>query len=500
MIAMEDWVTIKTLKAKNPAMSLREISRLVQISPHTVKSALENKEAPSYQRESSTTGKLAPFKEVIFEMLNVKRFKGSRILEELRSKGYTGGKTALYEFLSSIRIETKKHFTPYETAPGVQSQFDWSPYTILIGGALTKIIVFSYINAFSRYQIYEGSLSENQGAVFEAIENSLTESQGVPQRIQTDNAKVFVTNASRSNFCWNERYLQFCGHYGYEPSRSLPGHPWSKGKVEKPFEYLETHFIVGSSFESFEDFISKLKAFQQKVNTRLHATIKTSPAELIAKDRETFSALPSTRYVGVKEETRKVTQDCLLSFNGSRYSVPWMFAGKYIWLRVSKGFFLELYSQANVRIATHRLSMKKGAVIIERSHYRANPNAQTSFDRLRATFIESFPAYELFLEKLHAQKRLGARGHLFQILEIAEMYHHADFCKALDLSLEYNVFTTAFIKGVLEKNCKHTTEVSRINLNQQFPSSDVSCNLSDYQLFPNGTDQQSQLLFQDTKL
>ena len=108
--------------------------------------------------------------------------------------------------------------------------------------------------------------------------------------------------------------------------------------------------------------------------------------------------------------------------------------------------------------------MKKGAVIIERSHYRANPNAQTSFDRLRATFIESFPAYELFLEKLHAQKRLGARRHLFQILEIAKMYLPADFCKALDLSLEYNVFTAAFIKGALEKNCKHTTEVSRINL------------------------------------
>ena len=120
---MEDWVTIKTLKAKNPTMSLREISRLVQISPHTVKSALENKEPPSYQRASLTTGKLEPFKEVVFEMLNVKKFKGSRILEELRSKGYTSGKTVFYELLNSMRIEAKSHCIPYETAPGVQSQF-----------------------------------------------------------------------------------------------------------------------------------------------------------------------------------------------------------------------------------------------------------------------------------------------------------------------------------------------------------------------------------------
>ena len=58
MIAMEDWVTIKTLKAKNPSMSLREIGRLIQISPHTVKSALESAVTPSYERTSPSTAKL----------------------------------------------------------------------------------------------------------------------------------------------------------------------------------------------------------------------------------------------------------------------------------------------------------------------------------------------------------------------------------------------------------------------------------------------------------
>lgn len=492
MIAMEDWVTIKNLKAKNPTISLREIGRLVKVSPHTVKSALETNEAPSYQRDTSTTSKLEVFKEVIFEMVNVKHFKGSRILAELHSKGYAGGKTALYELLATIRMESKKQCTPYETAPGVQSQFDWSPYTVLIAGELTRVTIFSYINAFSRYQVFDGSLCENQGAVFEAMENSLTESGGVPQRIQTDNAKVFVTNASRNNFCWNEHYLQFCGHYGFEPSRSLPGHPWSKGKVEKPFQYLETHFIAGGSFESFTDLITKLKAFQGTVNARLHATIQTSPIELIAKDREAFSSLPATRYVGVKEEMRKATQDCLLSFNGSRYSVPWMFAGKYVWLRISRGFFLEIYSQANVCIALHRLSLKKKAVIIDKSHYRISPNAEASFDRLWSAFLESFPGYALFLEKLHAQKRLNPRRHLFQILEIAKMYHAADVCKALDLSLEYNVFTSSFIKGVLEKYYTLTAEVSRTKPKGQLPSTDVSCNLNDYQLALLHTDQRPQ--------
>lgn len=470
-------------------MSLREISRLIKISHHTVKAALEAVEAPSYKRTFVANDKLGPFKEIIGEMLNQKKLKGSRILNEIRSKGYDGGKTALYEYLDSIRIDSKKHFTPYETNPGVQSQFDWSPYTVIIAGELTKVIVFSYINAFSRYIIFEGSLTENQGAVFEAMENSFTESGGVPERVQTDNAKVFVKNASANNFAWNERYLQFCGHYGFNPSRSIPGHPWSKGKIEKPFQYLETHFISGNSFNIFSNFISQLKFFQATVNARLHATIKTSPDELIAEDRKIFSPLPETRYVGVKAEIRRVTQDCLLSFNGSRYSVPWMFAGKFIWLRVSRGYFLELYSQANVAIATHQLSTVKGAVIIDKSHYRVSPGAEISFDRLKVRFMESFPDYELFVEKLHAQKRINPRRHLFQILEIAKLYHVDDVRKAIDQSMEYNIFTAHFIKGMLEKECSHTTEISRLTLKSELPQVAVSCSLADYQqaLFPDDT-------------
>ncbi len=477
---MEDWVAIRALKAKKPKMSLREISRLIKISHHTVKVALESAEAPAYKRSSVSNNKLEPFKEVIGEMLNKKHLKGSRILNEIRSKGYTGGKTALYEFLDSIRVDTQKHFTPYETAPGIQSQFDWSPYTVPIAGVLTKVIVFSYINAFSRYIIFEGSLTENQGAVFEAMENSFAESGGLPERVQTDNAKVFVKNASVKNFAWNERYLQFCGHYKYNPSRSLPAHPWSKGKIEKPYQYLETHFIAGNQFESFSDFIKKLKLFQATVNARLHATIKTSPDELIAEDRKTFSALPETRYVGVKEEIRRVTQDCLLSFKGSRYSVPWMFAGKFVWLRVSRGFFLEIYSQANVSIATHKLSTVSKAVVIDKSHYRASPSTEISFDRLKVRFLEIFPEYELFIEKLHAQKRIEPRRHLFHILEIAKLYHEDDVRKAFNYSIENNIFTSHIIKGVLEKDCARTTEVSRMKLKSELPQGGVSCDLTEY--------------------
>jgi transposase len=411
---------------------------------------------PEYQRAGKENPKLMPFKEIIFEMVNVKGFRGSRIFEEIRSKGYAGGKTALYSYLEKIRIEVEKHYTPYETAPGEQSQFDWSPYTVLVGDVRTKIVVFSYINSFSRYQNYEVSLSEDQGSVFEALEQSLVASGGVPGRVQTDNAKVFVKNASKNNFQWNERYLHFCGHYGFEPTRSLPRHPWSKGKVEKPFQYLEDHFIAGSSFEDFEDLQRKLKDFEHQVNTRVHSTIKTTPEELVTKDREMFSPLPETGYIGIKEEIRKVSFDCLLSFNGSRYSAPWMFAGKQVWVKVGKGYYLEIYSQANRLVARHKLSMQKGAIVIENAHYRGNNRTTGNFQRLKELFSKDFPHQGIFLEKLQAQKRINAHRHLFQFLELAKLYDKKDLDKAIGVCIEYNVFNASFIAGFLEKNFKPT--------------------------------------------
>ena len=115
---------------------------------------------------------------------------------------------------------------------------------MLIDNILTKIYIYLYIYAFSLYKILEVSLYASQFSVFEAFENSICECGGFLQHVQIDNDKCFVSNPSKEHFQWNQRYLQFCGHYGYKLSRSLPRHPWSKVKVDKPFAFIEDNFIT----------------------------------------------------------------------------------------------------------------------------------------------------------------------------------------------------------------------------------------------------------------
>lgn len=492
MIRMEDWVTIKTLKAKDASISNRQIARQLGISHNTVKAALERTLAPEYNKKGKRQSALEPFKEIIFEMANIKKFRGSRILNEVRSKGYQGSNTAFYDFLQNIKLTKEKHFTPYETAPGEQSQFDWSPYTVFIGGKITNIYVYSYINSFSRYQILEVSLSQNQAAILEALEQSIIESDGPCLRLQTDNAKSFVINASKNNFQWNPRYLNFCGHYGFTPTRSLPGHPWSKGKVEKPFSFIEAHFIAGSSFEDFQDLHNKLKVFQQEINKRIHSTTKTAPVELFEKERLTLLPLPENRYVGIKEETRKVSYDCLIAYGASRYSVPWMFAGKLVWIKISKGYYLQVYSQSNKLIASHRLSLTKGSVNIVQEHYGSSRALQEGLETLKQKFLELFPEEELFFEKLKAQKRMHAAKELQHILSLSTLYTRDDFTEALKKAFEYNIFNHSFISGYLEKNHKQSFRIEPIGITfgtGEMPKVNVKRDLIQYKLFtnPSGT-------------
>ncbi|OVE79786.1 hypothetical protein BVY01_01585 [bacterium I07] len=469
MITMEDWVTIKNLKKRHPKMGTRKIAEILGVSRNTVRRALRSDQAPEYKRDPQVNPEIEPFTDIIYEKLLVKRLRGSRILEDIRSKGYQGSQSAFYRHLTKLQAPNRRTYQRYETGPGEQALFDWSQYTVRMDGQLTKVYVFNCILGFSRYRVYEASLSQNQSAVFEAMERSFHQMGGITERVQTDNAKCFVTKASRENFQWNKRYLAFCGHYGFKPSRCLPGHAWANGKVENPFDYLEDHFIEDNSFSSFEDFLVRLKKFESRVNARKHGTTHLPPDVLMDTERSSLLALPECRYVDIKEPVRKVTSDCLISFDGNRYSVPWIFANKEVWLHVSQGYYLELYSSNNRLIARHKISLQKGKIIMNPEHYKNHKVERGNWNRICRTFLDRFPDYGWFVDHLKTQKRINPNYHLTQILDTAQFFASQDMEKAFAACRKYNVYTSSFVRGYLENHATSQEPVTRLRTPAVYP-------------------------------
>jgi hypothetical protein len=66
---------------------------------------------------------------------------------------------------------------------------------------------------------------------------------------------------------------------------------------------------------------------------------------------------------------RQVTKDCLISYGGNRYSVPYRYAGRTVTVRegLDSGAIRVFHQQD--WIAEHRLAQGKGEMVIEAAHY-----------------------------------------------------------------------------------------------------------------------------------
>ena len=449
---MEAWTAIRYLHAQGK--SIRAIARELGLSRNTVRTALRKDAPPHFVRPKRANPRVEPFAVQIEQMLVEKRFIGSRILRELRALGYDGGKTPLYEYLRSLKAKAlpSRVTERFETDPAEQGQFDWSPYTIPLGDVVTRVVVFCLTLAFSRRKFYWLSLDETQVSVFEALEAALHYFGGSPKHVLVDNALAFVSDASPQHFAWNRHFLELCGHYRIEPRACQPARPRTKGKVERPFFYLEQHFIKGNRWDDFDRFASALVTFTvEELDTVIHSTTGERPIDRFQVERPLLTPLPATPFVGTHEEMRKVSWDCLISFRGSRYSVPWPYAGKHVWLRASQGRKFVVRSQCGEQIACHSLAAKKGLTHIDPSHYeglrRSLPKTRIL---LQESFLRLFPEHTAFVDGLLIQQKNNALQHLRAILGLAEVYPPAALATAFVAAKEYNTYSHRFIRGLLE--------------------------------------------------
>ena len=499
---MEDWVSIRSLKSKNPDLGTRKIAKLLGVSRNTVKKALASDKAPEYNKGIKKVNEnIEPFVGFIKDSFLKKNLKASRILKDIKSKGYKGSTYALYAYIRNELKPIKEDvgnnnfyaFKSYETDPSEQMQFDWAHYTVPIGREIVKIYIHQTILGFSRLKFYDVTLSITQSDVLNALEESFHFFGGVCDRIQVDNAKVFIDNASRDNLMWNKRFLHFCGFYGVKPTRSIPGHPWSKGKVEKPFDYLENHFIMGNEFKSFEDLRDRLKKFQEEVNLLLHgATNEITKVKFETCEAEFLKQLPMDnltgeikKYVGFKEEFRKVTGDCLISYKNNKYSVPHHFASKEVWIRIVQGVTLEVYSSKNKLIASHKLTLAKKKVIIDKEHfigYRTNQcdTIAASSSRLIDRFA-NYTNIHKFIENIKVQKRINPSHHLYKVANLFEYYSDEDCIVAMEECFTLNLFNANIIKGYISQTAK--LKEDNLNLfNIELPKGDIKRDLGEYKL------------------
>jgi hypothetical protein len=204
-----------------------------------------------------------------------------------------------------------------------------------------------------------------------------------------------------------------------------------------------------------------------------------------------LTPLPEARFVGTLALSRKVSWDCLVSFRGSRYSVPAVYAGQLVWLLVSRGTHLLVLDARRAVIAEHALSATKGTTVSQDEHYaplRRGP-ART-YVVLAEQFLARFPQHAAFLEGLTRQHKLNPAAHLRGVLELALLYDAAPLEHAFAVAQEYQTYSHGFIRGLLESGEPPTTGAAASPAaalpGRALPPAPVRCDLGRYQRLLEG--------------
>jgi transposase len=453
VLSVEQWQTIRHLAALG--WSQRRIARETGVSRNTVNAALAAEHPPAYAR-TATPSPLASWKELVEDGLR-KGFSGARMLEELRQAGYQGARSVFYAHWAPL-VEARRAPVAacrFETDPGEQAQFDWSENTLSFGGIATRVYVFSLVLGYSRRVHWFPSLGVNQAAVFEALEAGFRHFGGACRYVLVDNAKVFLSRHRGPEVQWNPNFLRLCGHYSVQPIASTPRHPQSKGKVEHPFGCLEQRFLVGAAWRDWDHFQAELAAFEARWEQRIHGTTKVTPQERFTAEQSRLLPLPERPFLHWQETFRQVSKDCLISFEGVRYSVPWMYAGKEVLVRPSQGRAVEVYAPAGKLLARHLLRPSGSPPVLLAEHYeglrrRHWAAGQTLARRFRERY-GSHDSAEAFLQRLLAQHRHQPEAPLRQVLELLTTVPEAVALAALAEAVEFNLCTPRFLAEQLRR-------------------------------------------------
>ncbi len=422
MITVETWQRIRHLAAQG--IPARAIAREVGVSRNTVRAVLASDGWEGYSRAHTCGKDLEPHRPAVEAGLR-RGLRGCRLLRLVRDAGYEGSQATFYRWLHQVKeaVKPRPAACRFETDPGEQAQFDWSPYTVLLGGEPTDVFVFSLLLGYSRRVHWFPSLADNMDAIFEAVVAGFAHFDGCCRSLLVDNAKAFVLRHRGSDLAWNERFLSLCGHFGVQPIAGTPGHPQSKGKVENPFSSLETWVITGGEWRDFEHFQGEIALFEADWEQRIHGTTKQRPIDRFEEERGLLLPLPPDPWSVLAREFRQVSNDCLISFGGVRYSVPWEHAGQKVRVRASQGRQLVVCDAGGVEIARHVKQPSGAPPVIASAHYeglrrRHQASLAGLVTRFRERYGSASQTAERFLGLLLATHRHHPERALAGVLEL----------------------------------------------------------------------------------
>ncbi|MGH7685377.1 MAG: IS21 family transposase [Candidatus Dormibacteria bacterium] len=362
---MEDFLDIVDLWRQG--RSLSEIARQTGHDRKTVRRLVQHG-LPGPRTPRLVSSKLDPFREyLITRVVNDKVTNAAVLFDEIRARGYTGGRSILWDFLRPLRSVLEDKVTVrFETPPGKQAQVDWGEFK---KPGMRRVHGFALTLGWSRAGYLDFSDTQALVALLRCHEHAFAYLGGVPEEVLYDRMKtVWLRDDHRGDPVFHPGLLDFAAHYGYRPRLCRARRPQTKGKVENGIGYVRKNFwprVV--SYRGAEELVPQAHTWlTDTANVRIHGTTGERPIDRLPLEHlRRLDGVPPYRALVL--ERRRVDRDSYVSYAGNWYSVPAEHASREVWVRQTEDRVIVAHDDQV--IADHPLAAGRRLRITDPRHF-----------------------------------------------------------------------------------------------------------------------------------
>lgn len=432
--------------------SSREIGKLLNISRNTVKAILKQGVDIPFQPRKNKETEIYPLLTELFIRCLGNAVRIQEVLEEEYAVNI--GYTTLKRYLQNAGLRAPvKRVGEYCFNPGEEMQHDTSPHWVLLGAKKIKVQCASLILGYSRklFMQYYPCFTRFEAKTF--LKAAIEFMGGSCQRCVIDNTSVILYAGSGSNAVVSPEMMTFSRMYGFEFMAHRINHADRKGKIERPFFYIENNFLAGRVFKDWGDLNRQAKEWCLTANQKEKRILGMAPETAFIQEKPYLVSLPEVLPPVYEHYQRLVDCQGYVNLETNRYSAPETLIGKTV--DVYKYPETVRFFYKHREIAVHpRLSGKRYERSRLLSHHSQNHKKQAhqAASKTEAELRGHCALLDQYVSALKKHVRGSGHRPLNRLLNLKRMYPAEAFLCALEKAHHYGLYDLNRLEDLIIKS------------------------------------------------
>jgi transposase len=428
--------------------SLREISHLLKLSRNTVRRILRRPPQAPVQRSAAPP--VDARSERIATAFRQARGNAVRAQQLLADEGIEVTYSSLTRWIRQADLrEPPRRAGEFTLLPGMEMQHDTSPHRVTIAGRTVTAQCASLVLAYSRrlFAQYYPRFTRFEAKHF--LLEAARFMDGTGKVCIIDNTSVVLAAGSGADAIVAPEMAAFARTLGFEFGAHRIRHSDRKGRVERPFAYLETNFLPARRFHDFDDLNDQVLRWCREVaNQKPKHILGMSPEAAYLIEKPYLQTLPAALPPVYEPLERVVDLHGYVSVETNRYSVPERLVSKSVTVHKYLNEIQVWHRGTLVARHLRRIGERDTRHILD-GHHPARSRVKHGPALEEQLLGDDHPTLARYAAALRQHGR-GLRA-LQRLLAMKRSYPAEPFLAAIEQALRYGLFDLGRVEALILK-------------------------------------------------